>query len=846
MSRSRWFKRALAGVLTISAAGGCKQQLFMEPGDYKDAAQLALPKSLEANPHGTVAPGQVDKLGGPVNTVTDFVRPPRMMKLSECIALAMEQGNVGSQSPNNPGFKNDALQQFSGRAVGGSDAIRSFAIDPAVAAAEIERSLSKFDARWITSMQWQKIDQPVAAQFLSFQQSRDAASFSSTLAKPLPTGGVAGITFSTDYSKFSQQATTQTQLVNPNYTPRVQLTVEQPLLRLFGVEVNQLSPTHPGSLLITGLQSTGQGTEGILITRIRMDQQRATFDQLVNTMLLNVEAAYWNLYASYYNLYAQEEGLRQAFEAYRYTKLRVVAGALKPQRQDQVQAQFERFRANVYQARGQVLESERQLRGLIGLRSDDGARLVPIDEPNLAPYQPDFHEAANDAIAYRPELLIARQDVKFRQLDLLLQKQLRRPDLRGFAQYDMAGLGTRLDGRAEDFGPTGASPGNAFGNFIDNRFNSWTLGVRLDMPIGFRDANALVRQAQLNMEKSYFQLRNEELRAIEFLTLQYRRVNELYTVIGPRRAERESLQKYVARVRAALEIGGPDPTEFLNDLTVQQQLAAAVAAETQAIANYNIALAQFEYAKGTIQQYNRVSVSEGVLPPWVSKRAADHIRERTEAALKLREQPVAPGGTAVGGHPVSQAGGTASLLQLPPFAEKRDPLPMDLPKTDDPAPARPPGSDTPPGGRAQPGAGPIGALPVSQPRPLPTFGAGSGADFQPNGRAPLPPLPAGSRPVGGGFSPPAGTGAASNPDEYFRSEGRALVPEPPPLYRSATGASAAPGTPGDQPRSDARVVLPPETKKASEPVWNPPALPTPPATGGATVPQPPTIPPTLP
>ncbi len=443
MSRSRWFKRALAGALTLSAAGGCKQQLFMDPADYKDATHLALPKTLETNPHNPITPGVVDRLGGPVNTVIDFARPARNMTLKECIALALEQGNIGSQAPNNPGFKIEQIDQFGGQNVGGTDAIRAFAIDPAIAAVNVERSLSKFDARWITSMQWQKIDQPVAAQFLSFQQSRDAAQFSSTLAKPLPTGGVAGITTSVDYSKFSQNAANQTQLVNPNYTPRVQFTVEQPLLRLFGVEANQLSSQHPGSLLLPGTQPTGGGTEGILIARLRIDQNRANFDVQINYMLVNVEAAYWNLYAAYYNLYAQEEGLRQAFEGLRFTKLRVDLGGAPPQDEDQIRAQFHRFQGQVYAARGQVLESERQLRGLLGLRSDDGARLVPIDEPNLAPYKPDFHEAANDAIAYRPELMLARQDVKFRQLDLLLQKNLRRPDLRGFAQYDIAGLGTR-------------------------------------------------------------------------------------------------------------------------------------------------------------------------------------------------------------------------------------------------------------------------------------------------------------------------------------------------------------------------------------------------------------------
>src|SRR5947199_81638 len=66
-------------------------------------------------------------------------------------------------------FKQDFLPTFTGQGVTGTDAIRAFALDPAIAGANIERSLSKFDARWINSMSWQKNDNPVAAQFVSFQ-----------------------------------------------------------------------------------------------------------------------------------------------------------------------------------------------------------------------------------------------------------------------------------------------------------------------------------------------------------------------------------------------------------------------------------------------------------------------------------------------------------------------------------------------------------------------------------------------------------------------------------------------------------------------------------------------------
>ena len=57
---------------------------------------------------------------------------------------------------------------------------------------------------------------------------------------------------------------------------------------------------------------------------------------------------------------------------------------------------------------------ERQLRGLLNLPIEDGTRLVPVDEPVLAAYQPDWHAAENEALALRPELVLAREDFRAR------------------------------------------------------------------------------------------------------------------------------------------------------------------------------------------------------------------------------------------------------------------------------------------------------------------------------------------------------------------------------------------------------------------------------------------------
>ncbi|MFO0801129.1 MAG: TolC family protein [Gemmataceae bacterium] len=749
MSRYSWTTLALRICVLAGLGGvvGCKQQIVFEPGDHAKVMTASLPPNLESNVHDAIMPPLVDRPGGSLGpaTVLDPTRPPRFMTLRECIAIALEQGNVGSQNPNQFGFGSEQLPGFNFGVNNSTDSIRAFAIDPGYNQASIERSLSRFDVRWLSSMTWQKVDQPVAAQFLSFQQQRDAASFNTSLVKPLPSGGYAGVTFSVDYSKFSQSST-QAGFVNPNYTPRVQFSFEQPLLQLFGVEVNQITPANlaPRSQLIQGVGPTGGaggivqgGTDGILIARVRADQSRSQFEAAVNYLLANVESAYWNLYAAYYNLYAREEGLRQSYEGYRFTAARV-PNIDPPQQLDQARAQLELFRGQVITTRGQVLESERQLRKLLGLRSDDGQRIVPADEPNLAPFSPDFYEAAQEAVTYRPELMLARQEVKIQQLNLLLARNLRRPNLTTFAQYDVAGLGTRLDG-SELIGAGGTTPGNAFASLGNNQFNSWTLGLRLDMPIGFRDANAQVRQQTMTLTRNYLQLRDAELKAVEYLIQKHRRVAESYALIGPARARREALQQFVARVRIRIEIGSFQSADYFNYLQVQRDLADSIAQEFQFIAQYNSALAEFEFAKGTIQRYNSITMAEGPLPQFVRERAADHERARVEAAIKLRERPAADPAPHSPPHNLGPAGpapgGLPQLLNMPAGPDVNA-VPQPDVRPGVPAPLPQPTAVPPPG----PGAAAPRPLPTAQPAPVanPAGTPEPGAFFTPSGTVTVP------------------------------------------------------------------------------------------------------------
>src|SRR5262249_58673043 len=95
---------------------------------------------------------------------------------------------------------------------------------------------------------------------------------------------------------------------------------------------------------------------------------------------------------------------------------------------------------------------------------------------------------------------------------------------------------------------------------------------------------------------------------------------------------------------------------FLTD--AQRAWAAALRDERASIFDYNIAIADFERQKGTILQYDNVTLAEGPVPRCVQAQASKHIQDRTRAlVLRQRPAPVYAGAccneAVLNGHPPS-------------------------------------------------------------------------------------------------------------------------------------------------------------------------------------------------
>jgi outer membrane protein TolC len=641
---------------------GCKSRVFLTE-DQANVYKGPVPFNLQENPNVGTTP-TISMVNAPP-TLYDLERQIRYLSLAEAVSIALEQGTVGQPSLLFPGIGLDNLIAApQGSPPSGSDSIRVLAMDPATTAANIDASLAKFDAVVGTTMTWVSTDQPIVSALQNLQAGgsssglsaivQQQAQFQSGVYKPLPTGGVAGITFTVPYT-----FTNLPSRLNPFYQPSLQFTLEQPLLQGFGTEINQLRAFHPGTIIpispsnsltappgalflpynFNNVSGVGLGLPpGILIARIRFNQNRAEFERNVNQMLLNVENAYWNLYGSYYQLYSREQGLRFAYETWKISGAQFKVGRISLAALAQAEGQYNLFRSQRLQAIDTVLDNERQLRAMLGMQIEDGTRLVPSDAPTLAEYRPDWKTGLYEALQNRPELYMSRQDVKVAQLNVQLAKNFLMPDLRSYFAYDSNSIGDRLDGQGTF---------NAFRNLALNNFNDWTIGLRLGMPLGFRFAHAQLRQSQLQLARAYLVLQDQELKAERFLGLYYRRMSSAYFQIKAARAQREAFATQL-RVRYELyragsnEPGTQTPVTLNLLLESQRFWAEALATEYQAIVTYNNAIAGWEYAKGTILQHDNVTISEGPIPVAAQKRAVEHLRERTKA-LVLRER-AAPAG----------------------------------------------------------------------------------------------------------------------------------------------------------------------------------------------------------
>ena len=176
-------------------------------------------------------------------------------------------------------------------------------------------------------------------------------------------------------------------------------------------------------------------------------------------------------------------------------------------------------------------------------------------------------------------------------------------------------------------------------------FQEWQVGVELNVPIGFRQGAAAVRNAELQLTRARAVLREQE-----HLVLHDAATPSPSSIAPSSCTQTAGRRLDAARHQLDAVEAAYDADKAPLDLVLeaQRRLADAESRYYQALAEYAIAIKNVHFAKGTLLDYDGVVLAESAWPDKAYADAAERDRLRGRPRVlnyASARQPVVGGGT---------------------------------------------------------------------------------------------------------------------------------------------------------------------------------------------------------
>jgi hypothetical protein len=557
----------------------------------------------------------------------------------------------------------------------------------------VEAALSQFDAHFATSGYFEKNDRALNNVFFGGGTrllDQDGNVYQSQLSKRTATGGQLSLTNNTDYDSNNAPGNQ----FYSSWTTNIEAQVRQPLLAGGGIEFNRIY----GPNGIPGLPA------GVMLARVNTETSLTDFEAGVRNFVSDVENAYWDLYFAYRDLDARILARDAALETWRRVNALHVAGRRGGEAQQEAQAreQYFRFQEEVqnaltgritdgtrsnngsgggtFRGTGGVQVAERRLRLMIGTHISDGKMIRPSDEPQIARALFEWDVVLAESLTRRPELRRQKWLVKRRELELTATRNLLNPRLDAVGRYRWRGFGKNLLAYND---PNNYGQFNsAWGNLLDGNFQEWQLGFEFEVPLGFRHAHNAVRNYELQLARERAILNEQERAVVLDLSNSIAELNRAYTVMQTNHNRRISAKQQLAAIRA---LDDPSPQTLYLELESQRRLADAEVQYYRALVEYELAVKNVHFEKGSLLDYNGVVLSELPWPTKAYQDAYEKIKLRSRAnrfAEKtvsgpdkvVTEGPVPQGIIGVSGEGPTPEN-TPAPVQQAPFRTNGEPTP---------------------------------------------------------------------------------------------------------------------------------------------------------------------------
>jgi HAE1 family hydrophobic/amphiphilic exporter-1 len=486
------------------------------------------------------------------------------------------------------------------------------------AAQSVQAARGFFDPAFRWTPLFDRRATPVANVFQGAGGKLQDEGFSNNISfrQRLPKWGTSG---HFDFNNLRQTTTNPFTNFNPTLTTQLLVGVTQPLVRGFRIDPQRAE---------------------LRIRQKRVDLSSVDLEARTIDVISRVEQAYYDLVAARDAVSVAGDAAAWGKEQLALNQRLVSAGTLAPVEIAAAEAEYQRRLDTWYAMLGALTEIENNLKALIAPERSASIwrdQLIPAGSGLSKPQVEDLREAVDLALKRRPELRGLGVRTQMNDIEKQLNKDLKKPEVNLVAQYALGGLAgstnlspnplanlnaplyQRLNelSAAQGLQPLapasfGGPPeflvgsyGTALSNLFGGRYQSFQVGVSIDLNLRNRTAEANYGQALINEKR----LKLERARAEQLIEAQVR--NALQGI----ETARQRIAAAEASARAAKEkldseqrlFQTGESTNFLV-LTRQNEFADSRRRAVVARLDFNKSVARLEQALGTTLSTHKISV----------------------------------------------------------------------------------------------------------------------------------------------------------------------------------------------------------------------------------------------
>ena len=475
------------------------------------------------------------------------------------------------------------------RALSNNVSIKVESFNSKVKKETIMERLSEFDATLGLELSTGRKTQQLASAFSSpNRMENDNDNWDLSLSQKL----VTGANYQFDFTNNRNKTNSATAGLNPSYSSEFQLSLTQPLLKNFGIDLNK---------------------RNIHIAKNEVDISDHEFKTKVIETVSEVENTYWDFVFTLGDLEVKQKSLERAKDFQRRVKAQVLVGTMAPIETLQAESEVASREEFLLTAQDAIDDNQDKLKNILNIDFSSPQGISPIfpsTQANILIEDFDFDEIVKMALSNRPDYLAKKKDLENKDILVKYQENQIYPSVDLVGSLGINGLSgeaiTITSGTFQGTSAYGGGYGNSLTDALSTNYYDWEFGVKFSYPLGNRSAKSKLSASRLEKAQLILGIKDLEKKIIlevresaRQLTTDSKRIKA--ATIAKKLAE-EKLKAEGKKFEVGLS------TSF-NVLKFQEDLAEAQSNEIKTIIDYKQSRIRFRKSIASTLKHHDVTLT---------------------------------------------------------------------------------------------------------------------------------------------------------------------------------------------------------------------------------------------